>query len=67
MDLFLALTHALGYMLGDRLYYGLVGRAVTKAQVRKLFLDPWAEEGAPVEAYFELLRRLRKVRIPKRM
>ena len=67
MDLFLSLTHALGYMLGDRLFYGLVGRSVTKSQVRELFLDPWAEEGAPVEAYFDLLRRLRKVRIPKRM
>lgn len=67
MDLFLSLTHALGYMLGDKLFYGLVGRVVTKARVRELFLDPWAEEGEPVEVYFDLLRRLKKVRIPKRM
>ncbi|MFA4875211.1 MAG: ChaN family lipoprotein [bacterium] len=67
MDLFLSLTHALGYMLGDRLYYGLVGGAVTKKQVHDLFADPWSEEGEPVEIYLALERRLRKVRIPKRM
>ncbi|HPQ80096.1 MAG TPA: ChaN family lipoprotein [bacterium] len=67
MDLFLSLTHALGYMLGDRLFYGLVGHVVKKPLVRELFLDPWSEEGEPVEVYFDLLRRLKKVRIPKRM
>lgn len=67
MDLFLSLTHALGYMLGDALYYGLMGRAVTKARVRELFLNPWAEEGEPAKVYLELLGRLKRVRIPKRM
>lgn len=67
MDLFLSLTHALGYMLGDRLYYGLVSGAVKKTQVRDLFCDPWSEEGEPMETYLNLERSLRKVRIPKRM
>ncbi|MFH0800449.1 MAG: ChaN family lipoprotein [Pseudomonadota bacterium] len=67
MDIFLSLTHALGYMLGDRLYYGLVGRVVKKAEIRDLFTNPWAEEGEPLEAYMALRRRLKKVRIPKRM
>lgn len=66
-DLFLSLTHAIGYMLGDRLYYGLMGRAVTKDCMKKLFMDPWREEGRPVEVYLELVKRLRKVQIPKRM
>ncbi len=67
MDLFLSLTHALGYMLGDRLYYGLVSGAVKKPLVRDLFCDPWLDEGEPVDVYLELEKRLRKVRIPKRM
>lgn len=67
MDLFLSITHALGYMLGDQLYYGLINHAVAKEQVRQLFLDAWAEEGEPVEVYMDLLQRLRRVRIPKRM
>ncbi|MFH1829197.1 MAG: ChaN family lipoprotein [Pseudomonadota bacterium] len=67
MDLFMSLTHALGYMLGDRLYYGLVSGAVKKPLIRDLFYNPWAEEGEPVEAYMYLYNRLKKVRIPKRM
>ncbi|MBN1283086.1 MAG: ChaN family lipoprotein [Proteobacteria bacterium] len=67
MDLFLAVTHALGYMLGDRLYYGLVGGRVKKADIRELFCDPWEDEGAPVEAYMRIFRKVRGVRIPKRM
>lgn len=67
MDLFLSLTHALGYMLGDRLYYGLMGQVISKAGVRRLFTDPWLEDGRPVEVYMELADQLKKVKIPKRM
>jgi hypothetical protein len=67
MDLFLAVTHALGYMLGDRLYYGLLAGAIDKGRIRELFCDPWPEEGEPVEVYFGLHSRLKKVKIPKRM
>jgi Haem-binding uptake, Tiki superfamily, ChaN len=67
MDLFLAVTHALGYMLGDRLYYGLLGGAIDKGRIRELFCDPWPEEGEPLEVYFGLSSRLKKVKIPKRM
>ena len=67
MDLFLSITHALGYMLGDRLYYGMMNGIVKKPQIRRLYMNPWAEEGEPVEVYMDLMRRLKKVRIPKRM
>lgn len=67
MDLFLSTTHALGYMLGDKLYYGLLRGTVTKPMIRELFVDPWPEEGDPVRAYQELHRRLKGVKIPKRM
>jgi len=67
MDLFMSLTHALGYMVGDRLYYGLMEGKVKKEQLRDLFCDPWREEGAPVKVYTNLYRRLKGVKIPKRM
>lgn len=67
MDLFLSLTHALGYMLGDRLYYGLIGRAVSKTDIRDLFCNPWSDDGEPIEVYLNLVRKLKKVKIPRRM
>jgi len=67
MDLFLSLTHALGYMLGDRLYYGLMNGKIKKADIKHLFMDPWEDEGAPVEAYMKTFRKVKGVRIPKRM
>lgn len=67
MDLFVAVTHALGYMLGDYMYYGLMSRKLTRKTVRELFEDPWKEEGRPFEVYMRLINKLRDVKIPKRM
>ncbi|MBI4212114.1 MAG: ChaN family lipoprotein [Deltaproteobacteria bacterium] len=67
MDLFLAVTHALGYMLGDRLYYGLIDRQVSKKDIRDLFTDAWKGEGRPYDVYRRLGEKLKKVKIPKRM
>lgn len=67
MDLFMSLTHALGYIVGDRLYYGLMDGKVKKPLVRDLFCDPWAKEGAPVKVYMNLYKKLKGVKIPKRM
>jgi uncharacterized iron-regulated protein len=64
--LFNAVTHALGYMLGERLYYALVSGRMPKSDVRELFLDPLAEEGAAFLTYFDLSKRLAGVRIPPR-
>lgn len=65
--LFNAVTHSLGYMLGERLYYALATGRLLKREVRALFLDPLAEEGEPLLAYMSLSRRLASVRIPKRI
>ncbi len=67
MDLFLSVTHALGYIMGDRLYYGLIERKISKALIRQLFLDPWPFDEDPVDTYMMLLHKLKKVKIPKRM
>jgi heme-binding uptake protein ChaN (Tiki superfamily) len=67
MDLFLSVTHALGYMLGDKLYYGMMKGNVKKPQIKKLFMDPWLGDGVPVAVYMKLLKKLKGVRIPKRL
>lgn len=67
MDLFIAITHALGYMLGDRLYYALILEKISKSDARALFEDPWIEEGEPVDVYLELVKKLKTVKIPRRM
>jgi hypothetical protein len=64
---FNAVTHMLGYMLGDRLYYGLVQHKLSTAEARALFIEPFEEEGGSILAYFELLGRTRTVRIPRRL
>ena len=67
MDLFLSVTHALGYMLGDSLYYGMLQRAILRREIRKLFFEPWLEPGDSCGTYLELAHKLRRVKIPKRM
>lgn len=66
-DIFFAVTHAIGYMLGEKLYYGMLEERITKDAIRELFCDPWKEEGRPFAAYMDLLKQLRGVKIPKRM
>ena len=66
MDLFLAVTHALGYMLGDLMYYGLLEKKLTRNDLRELYTDAWREEGEHYCIYWELKRKLAKVKIPKR-
>ena len=65
-DLFNAVTHSLGYMLGERLYYALATGRMLKSEVRELFLDPLDHEGDAFLTYLDLSRRLADVRIPAR-
>jgi uncharacterized iron-regulated protein len=65
--LFNAVTHSLGYMLGERLYYGLATGVCSKSYVRELFVNPLEEEGEAFAMYMMLSRRLAGVRIPKRV
>ena len=66
-DLFNAVTHSLGYMLGERIYYALATGRLLKREVRELFLDPLAGEGQAFLTYLNLSRRLADVRIPERV
>lgn len=66
-DLFFAVTHAFGYMLGDQMFYAVMSRRLGKQRLRELLLDPWAAPDAPLQWYRELRKRLRGVKIPRRM
>jgi hypothetical protein len=65
-ELFNAVTHALGYLMGERLYYALSSGALKKKELRALFLDPLDDEGAPFLTYLDLVTRLRGVWLPAR-
>lgn len=57
VDVFNAVTHVLGYMLGSRLYDALLAGQLSKDEARELFLDPLDEDGDAMHRYFELARR----------
>ncbi len=65
-DLFNAVTHLLGYMMGDKLYYGMVRGRITKTEMRELFADPFEEEGAAFHTYFYLAGKVGRLRVPRR-
>lgn len=66
-EVFFAITHALGYMLGDLMFYGLMSNVIRKADVRRLFMDHWKGEGSPYKSYIRMITKLKSVKIPKRM
>lgn len=66
-DVFFALTHALGYMLGDLMFYGLMSNVIRKKDICSLFMDNWQDDGAPFRSYMRMLQKLKTVKIPKRM
>jgi hypothetical protein len=66
-ELFQGISHALGYMLGDRLYYAMIRGHISKKEMRDLFKMSMEEEGAPLYVYLGLLKKTKKVRLPKRM
>jgi len=65
-DLFNAVTHVLGYRLGDRLYYALVGDLIGKQELREIFLDTLEDEGEALATYLYLIGRLRGLKVPTR-
>lgn len=67
MELFLGVTHALGYMLGDRLYYGMISQKISKEEITKLFSDPFKKDGTVGEVYLSLSKKLAKVKLPRRV
>lgn len=67
LDLFIAVTHAIGYMLGEKIFYGLLENLVSKKDIRDLFFDRWEKEGSARDVYIRIIRKTGKVTIPERM
>ncbi|MCP5463427.1 MAG: ChaN family lipoprotein [Deltaproteobacteria bacterium] len=66
-ELFLSITHAIGYDLGDALYYGFLNGKIKLETVQDLFINPFKEDGEPVELYLQLVQKLKGVRRPQRL
>jgi hypothetical protein len=64
---FNAAAHFLGYVLGDRLYYGLTAGAVHKQAIRALFQAPLDKPGEALAAYLDLSDALKSVKLPRRI
>src|SRR5690606_28821117 len=67
MDLFNALTHVLGYRLGDKLYYALISGEIEKNEILELFFDSFDGEGDALATYLYLNHRTASVKLPQRM
>jgi hypothetical protein len=65
-ELFNAVTHILGYILGDQIYYGLVRGRVSRELARNLYYEPFEEEGSALIRYLDLVSRVGTIRTPKR-
>ncbi len=64
---FNALTHALGYLLGERIYYGLVRGQLNRDSVRQLFTDPFDGEGDALLTYLFWSHETQEVILPERL
>jgi hypothetical protein len=64
--LFNAITHILGYILGDQLYYALVRGRFSREAAKKLYYEPFEEEGSALLLYLELSTRVGSIRTPQR-
>ncbi len=56
LPLFHAVSHALGYLLGEALFRAFEAGAVDRATIKRLFVDPFDD---PARTYFELEASLR--------
>ncbi|MBI4712657.1 MAG: ChaN family lipoprotein [Planctomycetes bacterium] len=61
INLWVGLSQALGYLLGDKLYEGLTQGVITKSELRELFIKPFIAENEPVEGYLYLIKRTQDV------
>jgi len=58
----IGVTHALGYMLGDKLHYAMMSGDVKKDEMHRLFYEPLHEPGRAFELYMHYAERMESVR-----
>ena len=57
----IGVTHALGYMLGDKLYFAMMSGDVKKEEIRRLFYEPLHEPGRAFELYMHYAERMEPI------
>ena len=57
-DLHLGVTHALGYMLGDRMFRSMLSGRLSKEKIRDLFGERFETRDSAFDAYMDLAARL---------
>ncbi len=62
-----AITHVIGYRLGERLYYSVVSGDIAKRDIRDLFFEKFEEPGNALMTFFSLVARTRNVKMPERL
>ena len=60
-------AHILGYILGDKLYYGLISGILRKSTIKKLFTNSLDGPNEALEMYFHLVDKVRSVITPRRI
>ena len=58
---FIGISHALGYMLGDRLYEGVLQGIIKRTEIRALFSNPFKGPEA-LNKYLHLIQRVQTVK-----
>lgn len=64
LELGFGISKALGRILGDKLFRGLMHGLISRSQIRELFRDPLEPEGSPRRRYLEWRRLGKRVSKP---
>lgn len=65
-DTFNEVTHLLGYILGEKIYYALIAGQIDKAEVRELYFEAFEEDGVALTTYLFYVSRTKGTRVPAR-
>lgn len=61
LDQWVGVSQSLGYILGDKLYNGVMQDIISRGEMRELFLKPFTGAGEPLKSYLYLVRRAESV------
>ncbi len=61
MNLHLGVTHALGYMLGDKFFYALAADEIGKNELKDLFYEDYSDPERPFEVYMHYTERMDRI------
>ena len=62
MEEFTGISHALGYILGDKLYEGVMQEIIPRSEMRELFINVFDGKGEPLKKYLYFIRRTQPVK-----